>query len=152
MKMRYKRRVERRYDGNRLGVEFWIIFGLFRYYCTGPVPRKDMQTPLPSLSPPPQKWPYLHDKCPHCWIEWKIIFGHLKWPNLHRRCGLIWQWFFCSWFFFCATFSFWDMIDFVYRQKFSFDAVWVRRHAVWHGRPTFRPIHFRPTFFRPILT
>ena len=30
-------------------------------------------------------------------------------PNLHERCGLIWQWFFSSWVFFCANFIFWDM-------------------------------------------
>ena len=23
---------------------------------------------------PLQKWPYLHESCPHWWIEWKIIF------------------------------------------------------------------------------
>ena len=34
----------------------------------GPVPSKD--TP----PPPFQKWPYLHERCPLCWTEWKINF------------------------------------------------------------------------------
>ena len=36
-----------------------------------------------------------------------------KWSKSHVRCALLWPWFISSWVFFCATFSFWDMVDFV---------------------------------------
>ena len=36
-----------------------------------------------------------------------------KWSNLQGKCGLNWQLFFCSWVLFCATLSFWDIVDFI---------------------------------------
>ena len=53
-----------------------------------------MHTPLP-----PQKWPYLHERCPQCWIEWKFLFQiflifsflcydwlHLQYAVTHQVC------------------------------------------------------------------
>ena len=64
-------------------------------------------------SPPPQKWSNLHERCPQCWIKWKItfpilffelwlilftiywwhtwIFKHItnqKQSNLQKRCAM----------------------------------------------------------------
>ena len=45
----------------------------------------------------------------------KIIIVQ-EWSNLQERCALIYQWFFSLWVFFCATFSFLDIVDFVHSQ------------------------------------
>ena len=77
-------------------------------------------------SPSPKKWPYLHERCLQCWIEWETIFQifpnfgfwdmaciaftHIytnqeiviqKWSNLYKKkiCNLIWPWYFNSWVF-----------------------------------------------------
>ena len=116
----------------------------------GPVLSKDMQ------NPPPQKWPYLHEICEcwmECWVEWKIIhhifpifewlivftiYGDTqsepptkikvvyKWPNLQETCSLLWQWFFSSWVFFCATFSFWDMVASPSQKLCNRPYLWVK--------------------------
>ena len=38
-----------------------------------------MQTPP---SPPPQKWSNFHERCPQCWIKWKINFLSYSWLYL----------------------------------------------------------------------
>ena len=88
------------------------------------------------IPPPPQKWPYLHERCSLCWTEWKInfpIFDFLsygclylqfsantliskcvtdqnkflhKWPKLHERCAMCWS----EWKINFAIFSSEDMI------------------------------------------
>ena len=34
-----------------------------------------------------------------------------------KRCAMFWNGCFTSWFFFCANFSFWDMVDFVFNSE-----------------------------------
>ena len=62
---------------------------LINRYKSRPIPSKDMQ------SPSAQKWQYLHERCPQCWIEWKIRYFqfwvmtdyiyNLRW---HTRCAI----------------------------------------------------------------
>ena len=98
----------------------------------GPVPNKDMQTtPLPL---PPQKWPYLHEWCAQCWIEWKILiqifFIFIFWvmtdciynlkvakfcskvAKFTAKMGVALKMISKFMNFCCATFSFWGMVDF----------------------------------------
>ena len=85
-----------------------------------------MQTPPPFF----QKWPYLHERCPLCWNEWKINFPFCvifsfwdmvvqnltTWlKKIHpKRCAMFWNNFFSSRIFLFAIFSFWDMVDFAF--------------------------------------
>ena len=46
-------------------------------------------------------------------LQKKVV---LKWPNLQNRCGFIRKRYFNSRVFFCATFSFGDMVDFVFNS------------------------------------
>ena len=37
-----------------------------------------------------------------------------------NRCAMFWNGFLCSWVFFCAIFSFWVMVDFVFYLRSTF--------------------------------
>ena len=71
---------------------------------TGPVPSKDMQTwPLRSghIYVKDAHYTEPNEKSIFLFLIFKFIYNFVqKWPNLQERC------------FFCATFSFWDMVDF----------------------------------------
>ena len=41
-----------------------------------------------------------------------------KLPNFQERCVLLWKWFLVTEFF-CPTFSFWGMVDFVYNWPYT---------------------------------
>ena len=107
----------------------------------GLVPDKDMQTPPP---PPPRisdiyigkmrtvlnrMWNYVSDfsnlyVLSYSWLYLQFTTHqvcHRPKKNcsnvgkfIQESCALLWQWFFCSGVFFCATFSFWDMVDFMH--------------------------------------
>ena len=83
-------------------------------------------------------WGHFYDRYAQCWMEWKInlaifIFWTMaeciynlytkkqpikikkvvrKCSTLQERCGMLWKLFYSYSVFFCATFSFWDNVDF----------------------------------------
>ena len=60
------------------------------------------------IGPVPQFYFHWHERCAQCWIEWTINFPIFE-------IYIFWV----SWVFFCATFSFWGMVNFVYSRIWS---------------------------------
>jgi len=123
--------------------ESWQKIGFF--------PFKDMQTSPSSF---PQKWLYLHERCPLCWNGWKINFPIHGWfclqfswhtliskrvtdkKKMYLKVAIF------TWKMrkvlkrmknrFCI-FSFWDVIDFVLKFRIFFVGRWGARRP-WTPR------------------
>ena len=82
---------------------------------------------------PPQKWSDFHERCAMCWNEWyinNVIFIFKLWliffttfkcfyrpcmvKNIVSKYAQCFETDFCVLEFFFATFSFWDIVDFVF--------------------------------------